>query len=80
VGEYAGQARDKVREWAGDASQGASRAAGQVQHWAEDAYDVAGDKFGDLGKEVTVMIRRHPVPALLIGFGLGLLLGRVTRA
>src|SRR5690348_3765313 len=72
AGEYLGQARDKVKEWAGGAGEGIGQAADRVQHWAEDAYDTAGDKLGDFGKEVTVMIRRYPVPALLVGFGLGL--------
>jgi ElaB/YqjD/DUF883 family membrane-anchored ribosome-binding protein len=69
VGDYAGQARDA-----------AGQAADRVQHWAEDAYDVAGRYAGDFGQEMTSMIRRYPVQALLVGFGVGLLLGRVVRA
>jgi ElaB/YqjD/DUF883 family membrane-anchored ribosome-binding protein len=69
VGDYAGQARDM-----------AGNAADRVQHWAEDAYDYAGKHAGDLGQEMTSLIRRYPVQALLVGFGVGLLLGRVVRA
>ena len=77
VADYAGQARDKVREWADDAQLG--RTADRMQHWAEEAYDVSGEKMGEFGREVTRMIRRYPLPALAIGFGLGLMLGRITR-
>ena len=78
VADYAGQARDRVRDWTGDADLG--RAADRVQHWAEDAYDVSGEKLNEFGREVTRMVRRYPIPALAIGFGVGLMLGRMTRA
>jgi hypothetical protein len=68
AGEYAHQAHDA-----------ASQAADKVQHWAEDAYDVAGRYAGDFGQEVTSLVRRYPVQALLVGFGVGLLLGRAVR-
>jgi hypothetical protein len=77
VTDYAGQARDKVREWSEDANLG--RTAQRVQDWAEDAYGVSGEKLGEFGREVTLMIRRYPLPALAVGFGLGLMLGRMTR-
>jgi ElaB/YqjD/DUF883 family membrane-anchored ribosome-binding protein len=28
---------------------------------------------------VTALVRKHPLPAVLIGFGVGLLLGRTAR-
>jgi len=79
AGDYAGQARDKAGEWAGDARDAARQAGDKVQKWAGDAYDYASENAGDFGREVTSMIRRHPVPAVLIGFGIGLLLGRTAR-
>jgi ElaB/YqjD/DUF883 family membrane-anchored ribosome-binding protein len=79
VSEVAGQAREKAGEWAEDAY-GAARDAGRrVQRWAGDAYDAAADRVEDFGTEVTGLIRRHPIPAILIGFGVGLLLGRAAR-
>jgi ABC-type transporter Mla subunit MlaD len=33
-----------------------------------------------LGKDLTELIRRNPIPALLIGIGVGFLLARVTRS
>src|SRR5262249_21128847 len=79
AGDYAGQARDKVSEWAGDAGEAARHAGNKVAEWAGDAYDATAEKVSDFGKEVTSLIRRHPLPAVLIGFGLGLLLGRTAR-
>lgn len=77
--DIAGQAREKVREWAGDAGEGVTQAADKVQHWAEDAYQYSGEHLGEFGREATAMIRRYPIQALAIGFGLGLLLGRASR-
>ena len=79
AGEYAGQARDKVTEWAGDAGKAAKDAGNKVAEWAGDAYEYTSEKVGDFGQEVTTLIRRHPLPAVLIGFGIGLLLGRAAR-
>lgn len=71
------EATAKVRQWAGDAS-GAARAAGaRVQGFAGDL-DAA--KLKELGGEVASLIRKHPIPAVLIGVGLGLLLGRGGRS
>jgi len=72
AGEYAHQAKDKIGEWAGEAGH-------KAQQWAEDAYEVASDRVGDFGREVTQLVRNHPLPAIMIGFGLGLLVGRVAR-
>jgi len=80
AGEFARQAREKVREWAGDAGQGVTQAADKVQNWAEDAYHYSEEHLGEFGRECTTMIRRYPVQALLVGFGIGLLIGRASRA
>jgi ElaB/YqjD/DUF883 family membrane-anchored ribosome-binding protein len=79
AGEYAGQARDKVEEWAGEARDAAQHTGEKVQRWAGDAYDTTSHAVGDFGQEVTGLIRKHPIPALLIGFGVGLLIGRTAR-
>ena len=69
VGDFATRAGNQVGDY-----------AGQVGDWASDAYHQAGHYASDFGGEVTGMIRRYPVQALLVGFGVGLLLGRVARA
>ena len=33
-----------------------------------------------IGEDLTSMIRRNPVPALLVGIGLGFLIARATRS
>jgi uncharacterized protein YjbJ (UPF0337 family) len=73
------RASDKVQEWAGEARDVAQHAGEKVQQWAGDAYEHAGDYAGDFGREVTSLVRKHPIPALLIGFGIGVLLGRSAR-
>ncbi|MCE9561810.1 MAG: hypothetical protein K8U57_07120 [Planctomycetes bacterium] len=79
AGNVAGQAREKVSEWAGEAGDAAKQAGNKVQAWAGDAYDATADKVGDFGKEVTSLIRKHPLPSLLIGFAVGMLVGRTAR-
>ena len=68
-----------MQHWAGDAQHAAEHAGEKAQKWAGDAYDATADTMGDFGKEVTSMVRKYPIPALLIGFGLGMLLGRAAR-
>ncbi len=73
--EMAGQVRDTAREWASSAGDKAQHAwestrdearhlAGQVAHTAENAWEGLGD-----------VIRRNPVPSLLIALGVGFMLG-----
>ena len=54
------------------------RALKKLDHWRGVAI-AAAERVEDFGSEVTTLIRRHPIPALLIGFGVGLLLGRAAR-
>ena len=77
--DAASTVRDKAQEWAGDARDAAQHAGERVQRWAGDAYDATAEHVGDFGKEVTILVRKHPIPALLIGFGIGLLIGRTAR-
>jgi ElaB/YqjD/DUF883 family membrane-anchored ribosome-binding protein len=69
AGEMAGQARDKVQQF-----------ANQAKDFAQEYGSVAFDKAEDIGKELTSMIRRYPLQALLVGLGIGMLLGRVSRS
>jgi len=79
AGHIADQAREKVSEWASNAGDAARQAGNKVQDWAGDAYDASADQVSDFGREVTSLVRKHPLPALLIGFGVGLLVGRAAR-
>src|SRR5262245_46027011 len=80
AGDVAGTVREKAQDWAGDARDAVQHAGERVQRWAGDAYDATAEQVGDFGKELTNLVRKHPIPALLIGFGVGLLLGRAARA
>ena len=79
-----GHAAEKVQRWAGDAygsaSEGVGHAADKAQRWAGDAYDMSAEHVKDFGQELTGMVRRYPLPAILVGFGVGLLIGRTSRA
>src|SRR5262245_33142505 len=79
AGDYASQARDKVADWAGQAGDAARHAGEKVQRWAGDAYDATSEPVSDFTEDVAAMIRKHPILAILIGFGCGLLLGRAAR-
>jgi ElaB/YqjD/DUF883 family membrane-anchored ribosome-binding protein len=92
--ELAGKATDKAQEWASSVGDAAVHAKDKAQEWASSVGDAAVhakdlakeaasatvDKTGDLGKEVTSLIRRYPIPALLIGVGAGFLLGQVLHS
>jgi len=73
--DMAGNLRDTARDWASSAGDKAQHAwestrdearhlAGQVAHSAENAWDGLGN-----------VIRRNPVPSLLIALGVGFMLG-----
>ncbi len=75
VADVASQAKHKVQEWASDAAEVAGRVKDKAGEWVSDAADTAKD----LGQDLTNLIRRYPLPSLLVGFGLGFLLARVSR-
>lgn len=85
--------KEKVQDVAAGASELATKAKDTVQDWASSvgtaavhakdrAQDVAAgavDKVGDVAEDVTAMIRRYPVAALLVAFGIGFLGARLLR-
>jgi len=46
---------------------------------AQEAVGAAAEKVGEMGQEVTDLIRRYPLPALLVGLGAGFLLAKVLQ-
>lgn len=68
----AGRAKETAQEWASAAGD----AAGQAGEKVQEAASYAMDRAGDFGQELTRLIRRNPVSALLISFGIGFLLAR----
>jgi hypothetical protein len=74
VSTMAGSLRDKVTEGPlGDA------AGAVAQQWQAGRDYLREHDVADLGREVTHLVRRHPLPAMLAAFGLGVLLGRALR-
>jgi ElaB/YqjD/DUF883 family membrane-anchored ribosome-binding protein len=58
---------------------------GQASHVVADTLRTSGKyieeaKLSGMADDVTGMIRRNPMPAVLIGIGIGFLLGRALRA
>jgi ElaB/YqjD/DUF883 family membrane-anchored ribosome-binding protein len=58
---------------------------GQASHTVADALRSSGQyieeaRLSGMAEDVTSMIRRNPVPAVLIGIGIGFLLGRALRS
>jgi ElaB/YqjD/DUF883 family membrane-anchored ribosome-binding protein len=71
--ELVGKAKDTAQEWASSVGGAAVGAKDQAQQMASTAVE----KVGDVGQELTALIRRYPLQALLVGFGVGFLLGQV---
>jgi hypothetical protein len=91
--ELVGKATDKAQQWASSVGDAAVYAKDKAQDWACSVGDAAVyakdmaqqtasatvERAGDLGKDVTALIRRHPIPALLVGIGAGFLIGQVCH-
>ena len=67
MSELATRTKDTAQEWAASAAD----LAGQAKDKAVEFASTAGHKVGDFGQQVTGLIRRYPLAALLIGFGVG---------
>lgn len=80
VADYAGTAKDKAKDLAMEVGETAKVASDKVQKWAGDAYDATSHAAGDFSREVTSMVKKYPIPSLLVGFGLGMIIGRSIRA
>ena len=73
--DLAGKAKVTAQEWASAAGDFAVQAKDKVS----EAASAAVDKVGDMGQDLATLIRRHPIKALLAGFGLGFLAARFLR-
>jgi ElaB/YqjD/DUF883 family membrane-anchored ribosome-binding protein len=72
----AGQVRDNLPHegMLGSASRGVADAMDTAGHYVEDK------NLSGMMDDVTGLIKRNPIPALLIGLGVGFLLGRVLSS
>jgi hypothetical protein len=71
VSGLAGMAKDTAQDWASSVG----GAAVQATDMARDVASVAAEKVGEVGQDLTALIRRHPLEALLAGFGVGFAVG-----
>lgn len=69
VTEFATDAKDKVGQWTSDAT-GAARSA----------IGCTTDTMKEFSGEVTDFVKKYPIQAVLVGFGVGLLIGRTVRS
>jgi ElaB/YqjD/DUF883 family membrane-anchored ribosome-binding protein len=69
--ELAGMAKDTAQEWASSVG----GAAVQAKDKARDVASAAADKVSQVGQDLTTLIRRHPLEALLAGCGVGFVVG-----
>jgi len=58
----------------GQASQAVAGTLRDSGHYLEDA------KFSGMANDVAKLVQRHPMPAILIGFGIGFMLGRALKS
>lgn len=72
----AGTIRDKAPQSGvlGGAASGVASALDNTGRYLEE------QGLSGIGEDVTNLIRRNPIPALLVGVGLGFLLARMTRS
>jgi ElaB/YqjD/DUF883 family membrane-anchored ribosome-binding protein len=74
VGERISLAANKLKDCAPDGQLG--NAANSVADTLQvSGKYMASHKISDLGSELTGVVKKHPIPTLCIGFGLGLILG-----
>jgi len=88
--QAAGNTLDSAKEAASTMAQNVSDAAAYVGHKAEDATSSVGNALENTGHylkddglrhiadDLTAMIKRNPVPAMLLGIGLGFLFAQAT--
>ena len=85
--DVAGNVADTARDWASGAVNAVkdSSVVNKAEECVSDAWE-AGSRFvqehhiKDLAEDVAGVIRRNPIPALLIGVGVGFLIGRSLRS
>jgi ElaB/YqjD/DUF883 family membrane-anchored ribosome-binding protein len=73
VSDTAMRTKDRVGEWMSEAGETA-------QEYAGEAYERSKEAIGTAGEQMTVWVRRYPLTAVAIGFGLGMLLARATSS
>ena len=79
IAECAGHAKESVRQVASHTTESVAHAKDKVVNWAADAAHHPGAYLKAGGNELTSLIRRYPIPALVCVFGIGFLVGGALR-
>jgi ElaB/YqjD/DUF883 family membrane-anchored ribosome-binding protein len=77
--DLAGQVKDRASDLASNIGHQASQAWDSTRHGVEHAASAVSDQAGEAFDNVTGMIRRYPIPSLLIAFGVGFLVAQVIQ-
>jgi len=85
--DVAGNVADTARDWASGAVDAVkdSDAVNKATDFASEAWESGSryfqeHNFKDMAEDVAGVIRRNPIPALLVGIGLGFILARSLRS
>jgi hypothetical protein len=78
VSDTAGRAKETVQQYVHTAGDSVAHAKDAAVDWASGAASHTGEALKGAGDELTGVIRRYPIPALLVGIGLGMLLAKLT--
>jgi hypothetical protein len=75
---------EKAKGYASDVSEQASQAASRIGTKVGQTYEQGRDYVKErglsgMGEDITDVIRRNPLPAMLVGLGIGFLLARAFR-
>ncbi|MFL5330732.1 MAG: hypothetical protein ACJ8C4_17670 [Gemmataceae bacterium] len=68
VTDFASDAKNRVNDW--------TSGAGDM---AKNAYECTTNAVSTFGTEATDFIKKYPIQSVVVGFGIGLILGRAVR-
>ena len=83
--DVASNAADTARDWASGAVDTGRDVVNKAGDYVQEAWESGSQylhdhSFRDMADDVAGVIRRNPIPALLVGIGLGFILGRSMRS
>lgn len=80
AGEFASSAADRTKEALHRAGDYASSASGRAKEAVSSMGEyLRPEDIRGMADEVTTMIKRYPLPAIAVSFGIGMLLASMTR-
>ena len=77
VTDFASHAKESVQGFAAGATDTMGHAKDRVMDFGSTAYGTTGDTMKAACDQMTGMIRQYPIPALLVGFGVGFMLAQL---